>query len=68
MSIVVVDVDNQYNDELCYSYQIIKDEDDTFSVYVSYDVFKGKTVAKKLETFQEAWDILNENIEMVEFV
>lgn len=68
MSIVICDVDNQYCDELCYSYQIVKDDNDTYSVYVSYDVFKGKTIAKNLETFQEAFNVLGEKIDEVEFV
>lgn len=68
MSIVVCDVDNQYCSDLCYSYQIIKEDNDTYSVYVSYDVFRGKTIAKNLETFQEAFNILSDKIDEVEFV
>ena len=68
MSIVVCDVDNQYCDELSNSYQIIRDDDDTYSVYVSYDVFRGKTIAKKLECFQDAWNVLNNEIQEMECV
>ena len=68
MSIVICDVDNQYCDDLSYSYQIIRDDDYTYSVYVSYDVFRGKTIAKKLESFQDAWNVLNEQIQETECV
>ena len=68
MSIVVCDVDNQYCDDLSCSYQITREDDDTYSVYVSYDVFRGKTIAKKLECFQDAWNVLNEEIQETECV
>ena len=60
MSIVICDVSNQYCDDLDNSYQIVRDDDDTYSVYVSFDVFRGKTIAKGLESFQDAWNVLNE--------
>lgn len=68
MSIVICDVDNQYCDDLSYSYQIVRDNDDTYSVYISYDVFRGRTIAKGLETFQDAWNVLNEEIQETECV
>ena len=68
MSIVICDVDNQYCDDLSNSYQIMKDNDETYSVYVSYDVFRGKTIAKNLESFQDAWQVLNAYIQEEELV
>jgi len=66
MSIVICDVSNQYCDDLDNSYQIVRNDDDTYSVYVSFDVFRGKTIAKKLESFQDAWNVLNEYMQEVE--
>ena len=61
MSIVVVDVDNQYMDgELDHSYQIILENDNTYTVYISYDVLSGRYYGKKIKTFEEAWNCLNE--------
>ena len=66
MSIVICDVNNQYCEDLDNSYQIVKDDDDTYSVYVSFDVFRGKTIAKGLESFQDAWNMLNDYMQEVE--
>ena len=68
MSIVICDVDNQYCNDLSNSYQIVLDDDETYSVYVSYDVLRGKTVAKNLESFQDAWQVLNDLIQEKECV
>ena len=68
MSIVVCDVDNQYCKDLTYSYQIVLDDDDTYYVYASWDVFKGRYIAKGLECFQDAWNILNEEMQAVECI
>ena len=67
MSIVVCDVDNQYCRDLTYSYQIVLDDDDTYYVYV-WDAFKGKCIAKGLECFQDAWMVLNEEMQAVECI
>ena len=68
MSVVVVDVDNQYMDgELNNSYQIIQESDNTFTVYCSYDVLRGRTYDKGIETFSEAWAQLNECMREEEF-
>lgn len=66
MSTVVVDVDNQNCEELNFSYQIILENDNTYTVYVSHSPFRGMYHAKKLETFAEAWVKLNEAMEIDE--
>ena len=68
MSIVICDVDNQYCNDLSNSYQIVLDDDETYSVYVSYDVLRGKTAAKNLESFQDAWQVLNDLIQEKECI
>jgi len=62
MSIVVVDIDNEYCDELLYSYQLCKDHDGTYSVYVSRDITRGYHSCKGLETFAEAFRELQEAV------
>lgn len=62
MSIIVVDIDNEYCDELMYSYQLCKDDDGTYSVYVSRDIIRGFHACKGLETFFEAFNELQEAI------
>lgn len=68
MSVVVVDVDNQYMDgELNNSYQIVLENDSTYTVYCSYDVLRGRTHDKGIESFSEAWAKLNECMREEEF-
>lgn len=68
MSVVVVDVDNQYMDgELNNSYQIVLENDSTYTVYCSYDVLRGRTHDKGIESFGEAWAKLNECMREEEF-
>lgn len=62
MSIVIVDVDNEYCDELMYSYQLSKDDDGTYSVYVSRDIMRGYHACKGIESFAEAFKELQEAI------
>lgn len=57
---VVVDIDNQYCEELCFSYQITIEDDDTYSVYQSWSVLRGKHLGKGFETLSDAWQCLNE--------
>ena len=66
MSIVICDVSNQYCDDLDNSYQIVRNDGDTYSVYVSFDVLRGKTISKGLESFQDAWNVLNDYMQEVE--
>ncbi len=63
MSLVIVDVDNDYCDELLYSYQIVLEDNGTYSVYVSQDILSGSYAGRNIETFFEAYKILNEAIE-----
>ena len=62
MSIVVVDIDNEYCDELMYSYQLCKDDDGTYSVYVSRDIMRGYHACEGIESFAEAFKELQEAI------
>jgi len=62
MSIVVVDIDNEYCDELMYSYQLCKEDDGTYSVYVSRDIMRGYHACKEIESFAEAFKELQEAI------
>lgn len=63
MSLVVIDVSNDYVDELLYSYQLVKDDDGTFHVWVETDVLHGYYAGKGIEDFSEAFQLLNEAIE-----
>lgn len=60
MSTVVVDIDNQYEDDLCYGYQLLKEDDSTYSVWVETGVLRGYHAAKGMSSFQEAFDKLQE--------
>lgn len=62
MSIVVIDVDNEYCDELMYSYQLSKEDDGTFSVYVSKSFTRGYHYCKEIVSFSEAYKELQEAI------
>ena len=68
MSIVVIDIDNDYCDELVYSYQLCKDDDGTYSVYVARDFLRGYTAVKSVDTFEEAWNHLKRVLEENEHV
>lgn len=60
MSIVVVDIDNEYCEDLWYSYQVIKEDDGTYTVYQSRDILRGRYLGRDLETVAEAWQCLQE--------
>lgn len=57
---VIVDVDNQYCNELCYSYQITQEDDGTYTVYQSWNVLRGRYLGRELETLEQAWLCLND--------
>lgn len=64
---VIVDIDNDYEDSLVDSYQIIKnEEDDTYKVWVSTGMLTGYVSGPKLgfESFQEAWNHLIQTVEV----
>ena len=60
---VIVDIDNQDCDELCFSYQICKNDDETYYVYQSHGLLRGQYLARNLETLAEAWAVLNDALE-----
>jgi hypothetical protein len=68
MSTVVIDVSNDYVDELIYSYQLVKDDDGTFFVWVETNVLKGYYAGKGIEDFAEAFQLLNETMDELEGV
>ena len=63
MSIVVIDVSNDYVDELMYSYQLVKDDDGTFHVWVETSVLRGYYAGKGIEDFSEAFQTLYDVID-----
>jgi hypothetical protein len=58
MSIVIVDVDNDYCEDLRYSYQLTKDEQGLYSVYINWGFLRGEFAARRLESFADAMAIL----------
>lgn len=59
---VIVDIDNEYCDELIYSYQLVREDDDTFSVYVARDILRGYHVARNIDNFFDAYRILHDEM------
>ena len=55
---VIVNVDNQYSDELAYSYQITLAEDNTYSVYVGRGPLRGRIVEQKIQSLEDAMTLL----------
>lgn len=51
MSMVIVNIED---DDLDYSYQLCKDDDDTYSLYREESFLKGRTVFKGVEDIKEA--------------
>jgi hypothetical protein len=51
MSMVIVNIED---DDLDYSYQLCKDEDDTYYLYKEASLLKGRTVFKGVEDIREA--------------
>ena len=68
MSIVIVDIDNQYEDSLCDSYQLIKEDDETYSVYIAHSILRGRWVARKIESFDEAFILLVDTVKENEYI
>lgn len=67
MSVVVIDISNDYVDDLMYSYQLVKEDDGTFSIWIETSVLRGYYAAKKLDSFIEAYSLLNETVEEKEW-
>ena len=51
MSMVIVNIED---DDLDYSYQLCKDDDDTYYFYKEESFLKGRTVFKGVEDIKEA--------------
>lgn len=67
MSVVVIDISNDYVDDLMYSYQLVKEDDGTFSIWVETNVLRGYYAAKNVDSFIEAYTLLNETVEEKEW-
>lgn len=67
MGIVVVDIENDYCNELCYSYQIVREDDDTYSVYRAESILRGSHLGKKFESFEDAMRCLVKGMEDSEY-
>ena len=46
-----------------YSYQITREDDDTYNITVTKGILKCKTIARNIEYFPDAWRKLNQYIE-----
>lgn len=68
MSIVVVDIDNDYETDLCYSYQLIKEDNDSYSVWISTSIFSGTYAGQNIESFEEAFQLLIETVKCEEMM
>jgi hypothetical protein len=51
MSTVIVNIED---DDLDYSYQLCKDDDDTYYLYREEGIFRGRTVFKGVEDIKDA--------------
>lgn len=67
---VIVDIDNSYEDDLAYGYQLCKDEDGRYFVWVDTGLLSGYKSGPKegFDYFSEAWDHLNMVIQREEFM
>lgn len=63
MSVVVIDISSDYVDDLMYSYQLVKEDDGSFSIWVETSVLRGYYAAKDVDSFMEAYNILSEVVE-----
>lgn len=61
MSLVIADVSNDYEVDLTNSYQLLKNDDNTYSIYVAMSPLTGYFMGEgcegkyKFESFAEAW-------------
>ena len=60
MSVVIVDVDNAYCQDLCYSYQILRADDGTYSVYQTWNVLRGRWLGRDFDSLRDAWRCLDQ--------
>lgn len=63
---VVIDVDNQYCEDLCYSYQVVREDDQTYSVYQSWNILRGKYLGRGFDNLEDAWICLNQAMQEYE--
>lgn len=55
---VIVDIDEQYCDELSYGYQLIAEDDGTYTVWVTTGPISGFRSGGRWETLPEAFNHL----------
>lgn len=58
MSTVVIDIDEQYCDELMYGYQLIRQDDDTYRIWISTGPLRGCYTGGTFETLSDAFNHL----------
>lgn len=63
---VIVDIDNEYCNDLCYSYQLCQAGDGTYYVWMETAPLCGRKLGQDFETFDQAWACLNEGIRKYE--
>lgn len=59
MSTVIVDIDDQEEDSLTYGYQLIREDDYTYGIWMSTGPVRGKWLFRNIDTFEEAFDKLH---------
>lgn len=59
---VIVDINNDYCDDLCYSYQLCQADDGTYFVWMETGILRGRYLGKDFASFNDAWACLNEGI------
>ena len=66
---VIVDIDSDYCEDLCFSYQLCLDEQSgTYYVYMETGILRGKYLGRGFETFGEAWACLKEAVAVNELL
>lgn len=61
MSVVIASVDNDYEEALGNSYQLLKNDNNTYSIYVAMSILSGYFLGEgcegryEFDSFEEAW-------------
>lgn len=58
MSTVIVDIDDQEEDSLMNGYQLVREDDNTYAIWMSTGPVRGKWLYRGIDTFEEAFDKL----------
>lgn len=68
MSTIIVDIDEQYCDELCYGYQLIADDDGTYYIWVSSGPFSGYRAGGSWSNLSDAFNFLVSLVREKEYI